>query len=275
MEAVNIIQCPVCQGSLKESDTGFYCDDGHLFDAARQGYINLLLAQHKKSRNPGDDKSMVAARTRFLELKRYSPLSEVLIHAVEKLWPDVHSWADIGCGEGWYTSQILAHLPQTNGFGIDISKFAIKAACKRNKNISWYVASASRLPFADKTLDGAIVMFANIIPQELLRCLKPGAILITVGTARDHLIQLREFLYPTVKLTDFDARKLLPELFTEVYSKDITFEWIPDSQEELQDLLEMTPHNWRASPERKEKICELINHPITGNFRLQAWEVGG
>jgi len=274
-QAVNIIQCPVCNKDLTPSDSGLSCEENHMFDSAKQGYINLLLVQHKKSKNPGDDQKMVQARSNFLELKRYQPLSDVLIYAVEKFWPDVHYWADIGCGEGWYTHQIQEHLSGTQGVGIDISKFAIKAACKRDKNLSWFVASANRLPFRENSLDGAIVMFAKIIPQELLRCMKPGAILVTVGTAKDHLIQLREFLYPTVKLTDFNAGTVLPVNFSEVYSKDITFEWIPDSQKELEDLLHMTPHHWRASPQRKERICDIINQPITGNFRLQAWELTG
>jgi len=274
-QTVNIIQCPVCNKDLLPSGTGLSCENNHMFDAAKQGYINLLLAQNKKSKNPGDDLDMVNSRTRFLDLKRYSPLSDVLIYAVEKFWPDVNHWADIGCGEGWYTHQVKQLLPDTIGFGVDISKFAVKAACKRNKNLNWFVASANKLPFESHSLDGVVIMFAKIIPQELLRCMKPGAMLITVGTAKDHLIQLREFLYPKVKLTDFNARTLLPDDFSEVYSKDITFEWIPDTQEELEDLLHMTPHHWRASPHRKERICEIVNQPMTGNFRLQVWEIAG
>lgn len=274
-QTVNIIQCPVCNNSLNPAENGLICCENHQFDQAKQGYINLLLPQFKNSRNPGDDKGMVEARSRFLESGRYAPLSDALNYCVEKFWPDVNQWTDIGCGEGWYTSQIKEHLSDTNGYGVDISKFAIKSASKRNRMINWFVASANRLPFADQSLDAAVIMFAKIIPQELIRCLKPGAILITVGTAKDHLIELREFLYPRVKLTDFNARKILTSEFSELYNKDITFEWIPDSQQELEDLLHMTPHNWRASPQKKEAICEILNHPMTGNFRLQVWELDG
>ena len=249
------------------------CSNGHQFDCSRQGYVNLLLSQYKKTHQPGDNKEMVSARTRFLVRQRYAPLGDLLVQAADRFWPDVATWADIGCGEGWYTRKIKSHLNDTSGFGIDISKYAIQAACKNPHDLSWLVASASRLPFFDNTLDGAMVVMAKIMPDELKRCLKPGAILLTIGTAKDHLIQLREFLYPSVKLTDFDGKTALNDSFTELYSKEVTFEWIPECLDELKDLLAMTPHHWRATPERKEQLHELVNQPMTGHFRLQAWEV--
>jgi len=46
----------------------------HSFDIASQGYANLLPVQHKRSRDPGDSKEMVAARRRFLTAGFYSRL---------------------------------------------------------------------------------------------------------------------------------------------------------------------------------------------------------
>lgn len=272
-KAVNIIQCPVCESSMVPSVSGIACTAGHQFDQSKSGYVNLLLAQNKKTIQPGDSKEMVNARTHFLNLNRYAPLAEMLVQAADRFWPDVEKWADIGCGDGWYTRKVKSHLNDTTGFGIDISKFAVQAACKTPHDMSWLVASASKLPFVTHSLDGAMVVMAKIMPDELIRCMKPGAILLTIGTAKDHLIQLRKFLYPTVKLTDFDGKTALNDAFVEVYSKEVNFEWIPDSLEELTNLLTMTPHHWRASPERKEQLHQLINLPMTGHFRLQAWEV--
>jgi 23S rRNA (guanine745-N1)-methyltransferase len=40
----------------------------HTFDAARQGYVNFLLAHKKHSKEPGDSPEMIKSRRRFLDL---------------------------------------------------------------------------------------------------------------------------------------------------------------------------------------------------------------
>src|SRR5690554_7060145 len=52
------------------------CPNRHSFDIARQGYVNLLPVQQKRSRHPGDSKAMVVARSRFLNSGIYQPRSE-------------------------------------------------------------------------------------------------------------------------------------------------------------------------------------------------------
>ncbi|MBE0772565.1 SAM-dependent methyltransferase, partial [Escherichia coli] len=49
------------------------CPAGHRFDRARQGYLNLLPVQHKKSLDPGDNAAMVEARRQFLGAGHYAP----------------------------------------------------------------------------------------------------------------------------------------------------------------------------------------------------------
>lgn len=58
--------CPLCSAALGEVDNGVACPAGHRFDRARQGYLNLLPVQHKKSLDPGDNAAMVEARRQFL-----------------------------------------------------------------------------------------------------------------------------------------------------------------------------------------------------------------
>lgn len=272
-EPESILQCPVCQGPLLQTDNGLACDKGHQFDQARQGYVNLLLVQQKKSRAPGDDKEMVLARSRFLEIGRYQPLADELLKATEKFWPDVQHWVDLGCGEGWYTKQLAQTHPTTQGYGLDISKQAIQAACKRSKKICWLVGSAANTPFMPQSLEGATVLFSGIYGDELLRVLKPGGMVVTIGTDSDHLLSLRQTLYPKIRQSEFNARRYLPERFSLEYEKEVKFEWIPDSEQELNDLLTMTPHHWRVSPERKTKINELINLPMIAHFRIQVWQL--
>ena len=70
--------CPLCQAPLAELEGGVGCAVGHRFDRARQGYLNLLPVQHKKSLDPGDNAAMVEARRRFLDAGHYAPLAERL-----------------------------------------------------------------------------------------------------------------------------------------------------------------------------------------------------
>ena len=52
---------------MEREETRWLCLTGHSFDRAAAGYVNLLPANRKHSKDPGDDKDMVAARAAFLD----------------------------------------------------------------------------------------------------------------------------------------------------------------------------------------------------------------
>ena len=54
--------CPLDGDTLTQCDETLRCAAGHSFDIARQGYVNLLGAADKRSKDPGDSKLMIAAR---------------------------------------------------------------------------------------------------------------------------------------------------------------------------------------------------------------------
>ena len=74
--------CPLCLGNLERSEGRYHCSSGHSFDVASAGYTHLLPANRKHSKNPGNDKEMVAARAAFLERGHYAPLLSALCAAV-------------------------------------------------------------------------------------------------------------------------------------------------------------------------------------------------
>ena len=39
-----VFRCPVCEEPLLCQERNYRCTNGHLFDIAREGYVNLLLA---------------------------------------------------------------------------------------------------------------------------------------------------------------------------------------------------------------------------------------
>ena len=63
-----LLTCPICGENLqKESESKVYkCEQNHSYDIAKQGYVNLLISNMKRSKNPGDSKDMVLARVDFL-----------------------------------------------------------------------------------------------------------------------------------------------------------------------------------------------------------------
>jgi len=73
---MSILICPNCKSALHRSDKVLICENGHSFDVAKEGYVNLLLANRKKSLNPGDNKIMMNAREAFLSIGFYDFLME-------------------------------------------------------------------------------------------------------------------------------------------------------------------------------------------------------
>ena len=141
LDAEITLTCPLCKKQLIKSGSQLNCETGHTFDVAKQGYVNLLPAQQKKSREPGDSKEMISARQRFLNHGIYQPVSEKLNEILAGLLADKHpaTVLDAGCGEGYYLNRFTEYYkhasPESNisCLGLDISKPAIIAAAKRNK----------------------------------------------------------------------------------------------------------------------------------------------
>lgn len=47
--------CPLCHQPLSREKNSYICPQRHQFDMAKEGYVNLLPVQHKRSR--GNDAS--------------------------------------------------------------------------------------------------------------------------------------------------------------------------------------------------------------------------
>ena len=248
-----MLTCPLCHSLLNPSDSGLSCVNRHSFDRARQGYYNLLPVQFKNSREPGDNPAMVEARRRFLDAGHYAPLAKRLAELAASYQPE--SWLDIGCGEGYYTQQIAEALPTADGYALDISREAVKQACRRNKQINWLVASMARIPLADASCDLLASVFSPLDWSEALRLLTPGGGLLRMGPTREHLYELREQLYDEVR--DYDDEKhlgLIPASMQLTHSETLRFQLQLNSAEARADLLAMTPHGWRASAERRAEV---------------------
>jgi len=102
------LACPLDGNPLQRVDKAWRCPQGHSFDIARQGYVHLLPVQKKRSKDPGDSKTMVAARQRFLEAGYYRPIADAVSAAIlnDAATGSELSCLDAGCGEGYYLRQL-------------------------------------------------------------------------------------------------------------------------------------------------------------------------
>ena len=74
-QAAAALRCPVCGGALMPLGTSLRCPQGHSYDIAKEGYVNLLAIQKRHAADPGDGKAMVRARRAFLQAGYYAPVS--------------------------------------------------------------------------------------------------------------------------------------------------------------------------------------------------------
>lgn len=262
--------CPLCASPLKSVEGSVVCESGHRFDRARQGYLNLLPVQHKRSRDPGDNQTMVEARRRFLEGGHYAPVARQLAAMAGSHAPK--SWLDIGCGEGYYTAAVAQALPDASGFALDISREAVKRACRRTPAFEWLVASMARIPLPDQSCDLLISVFSPLDWGEARRLLAPRGRLLRVGPTNAHLMALRQALYEEVRdyVDDKHLAQLPPGMRPAgVEHLEFTLDLI-DPQARA-DLMAMTPHGWRASAERRNAvIANPLN--VTVSMRFDCFE---
>lgn len=160
---MSLFICPLCQSPLQPAIDSWCCDGSlnpkqtaHSFDVARQGYVNLLPVQQKKSKAPGDSALSIKARQRFLQAGYYQPLQDLICEQIT-LWlakemsaKDQASneqaayaksrWLDIGCGEGYYTQALAEQVDIDELIAADISKPALIEMAKGSKaaHTLWY-----------------------------------------------------------------------------------------------------------------------------------------
>jgi len=264
------LACPLDGQPLQRSGAAWRCAAGHNFDIASQGYANLLPVQKKRSRDPGDSKEMVAARRRFLETGVYRPIADAVNQTTLAGLPRHASCLDAGCGEGYYLRSLGEAAGDTHRLeliGLDISKWAVQAAARREPRMRWVVGSNANLPVQSGTLDCVLCMFGFPVYSEFARVLKPGGVLIQVDAGPDHLRELREIIYPTLK-PERDADGRPPPGFVHAGASSVRRSFTLSGAIQIADLLVMTPHLYRASAEGRARAAALASIDLTLDARI-------
>jgi 23S rRNA (guanine745-N1)-methyltransferase len=186
--------CPVagCRRALTRTRVGLVCARAHSFDVARSGYVNLLLPQDRRSRNPGDAPATVAARLRIQSRGYETPLTDAITSFLTAGPGD--AVLDVGCGGGHHLTAIVARFG-CEGHGLDISVPAIDTAARLRPELHWVVANADRfLPYADASFQLVASITAQRNPKEFRRVLADEGTLLVVVPAPDDLIEVRELV---------------------------------------------------------------------------------
>ena len=269
------LACPLDDLPLHAQARSFVCASGHSFDLARQGYLNLLPVQQKRSRSPGDSEAMIAARQRFLGAGFYDRIAERVQAAVSGYMQMNNTCLlDAGCGEGFYldyVSRSLAEIDIHPGLvGLDISKPAIVAAARRNKDITWLVASNKQPPLLPQSVDVIVCMFGFPVFDAFAKILKPGGKLLLVEAGPQHLLELRRIIYAQVKQGGLpDLGKAVEQGFELLAQDELCYPTPTLDQAQIADLLLMTPHLFRAGKEGKQRAAELEQIVLTVDVALR------
>lgn len=244
--------CPICREILKKEEKTWVCPNRHSYDIARQGHVNLLPVQSKRSLNPGDTREQVVSRREFLDGGFYAPIADALC-AMAKEQNCGGPILDVGCGEGYYSAR-LAEALQAELTGLDISKEAVRYAAGRYKNARWLCASAAHLPVEDNSVGLLTSLFALTVPEEFLRVLRPDGAYIQVLAAEDHLLGLKNIIYPELLHKEKFTTPQLPG-FRLVESRQIKFTFTVEGRQ-VQNLLAMTPHVYRVTKEGAARLAQ-------------------
>jgi 23S rRNA (guanine745-N1)-methyltransferase len=276
------LTCPLDGLPLKLSADAkqLACLSGHSFDVAKQGHVNLLAVQDKRSVDPGDSKDMVAARQRFLDSGVYQPVSDALNKTLTNQMQQPNCSKpycifDAGCGEGYYLDRLMTAIKRVDasgategscsGIGMDISKHAVLSAAKRNRqDVSWLVGTNRKPPVSKNSVSAIICMFGYPVYSAFAEVLKTGGVVVLVESGLDHLMELREIVYDEVRKADLPSiDKAIDTGLALADTQNIKVRSGALNAQQINDLLIMTPHFFKAKPEKREQAAQLETLDVT------------
>jgi 23S rRNA (guanine745-N1)-methyltransferase len=270
-DLVSVLRCPVCGSALALTDRTARCLQGHAYDLAKQGYLNLLPSA--STGIEGDSAAMVGARTVFLGGGHYAPIRDALILAADLQPEDVV--VEVGAGTAYYLSGVLGHAPGRRGLALDVSRYAARRAAKVNPRIGSVVCDAwQELPLLDNSAQLMLNVFAPRNATEMARVLAPDGTLLVVTPNQDHLAELVVVL-GLVSVDEEKERRLQESLAGEFVQTGS--EVIEDSmrldRSAVEQLVLMTPSARHVNYRELMAKIAVLPEPIkaTLSVTLSSW----
>lgn len=265
MISAEILICPKCHKKLKKTGKSLFCENGHCFDIARNNYINLLLCNKKKSKFPGDDKTMISARNNFLEKGYFEKLRKAIEQIVDDEKPTYI--LDAGCGTGYYSHNLEQKY---NVVAIDISKEAIHFTAKNNKNSLSIVSSIYELPLKDCCIDLILNIFAPKPKEEFKRILKNNGVIVEVVPGKEHLKELKEIMFGDDTVSN--KEKFAFSDFKLKSSNKLKYSVKIIENDDVINLIKMTPYYYTGGRQNEDKFNQIKSLDVTFDFIINVLE---
>jgi len=276
--------CPLDGRALKLAEHGLACSKGHNYNISRHGYVNLLPARLKPSKDPGDSRSMVEARSLVLGSGLFDVLSSALLGLLVEKLSQLNQSAesvllvDAGCGNGHYTDRMRIALSKANGFieipvlGVDISKWAVTAAAKKFKACAWAVGNNKRLPVINGSASIITSLFGFETWHPWADLQKRGQLVVTVSPDTQHLLELRERVYEEVRMHGVaDDSAAIAAGYERIEEHAVNTIGSVANTAIAQALLSMTPHSHRMSSEASANLDLSGLNSVTVAARIRVY----
>ena len=251
----SVLICPVCGDALQLGGPqmrSLVCSDGHSFDLAKQGYVNLYRGK------PMNEYTKESFQERQVILQRgmYAHLLEEICSFLRKTSEsgteadEKKVLVDAGCGEGYYTREIAQQFDHLQLYGTDLSRDSIQLAAGTANgmgagpaDIKWFVSDISKLPVADGSVDYVLDIFTSANYQEFQRVLADDGYLIKIIPGEGHVKELREAAKDQLYHKEYKERKgaaVFAEQF-ELVEQKVVSRTFSVSPEERDIFIRMTP----------------------------------
>ena len=189
-----LLRCPLCESQFTAAAGSLVCRNGHSYDLAREGYVNLLSGKRRRPAAGGDSLAQLRYRAAFLDAGHFDAVVAVVAAHIDEVGCLSRHILDAGSGTGHHLAGIAARLPgSVSSLGLDISKDAARQATRRWPALAFAVADLwGEWPVHDAAVDLVVSIFAPKNFREMARVLRPGGWLALVYPGPEHLIELRD-----------------------------------------------------------------------------------
>ena len=149
---------------------------------------------------------------------------------------------DVGCGDGFFTAQILKRFNLKNIYGLDISQKAVDFARFKHPEIKFQQSALNHIPEETNSIDSItmIEVIEHLVDiegtlKELFRVMKPGGILLIATTDFNWLKQViiaifffEKYFYPTNPHIRFFKKSTLADILSKNGFSIIKYSWNGD-----------------------------------------------
>ena len=266
-----MLKCPKCYKDLKKENGCYRCENGHSYDISKEGYVNLMLANMKHSKEPGDSPESLRSREAFLNKGYYQPLAEELTNIINDYIKEGASFLDAGCGTGYYLDFIMSNIDKKIDFyATDIAKKGVAMCSKKCREATCFVGNVFHLPFGEESLHGLMSVFCPYSGEEFSRIVRKGGIVIAVTPGSHHLIEMKEVVYDEPYLNEEKGYDL-PD-FECIRQTKVTYEMDLAENSDIATLWCMTPYYHTTSKENNERLLSLPSIRARADFLVSVYE---